>query len=71
MLTHEIPINPCTKAVSMSLIRSVMMSQNKNGHCSVGTFIYFVWVTMGRKILKGDISAKEEDIESQVWLSRD
>jgi len=40
---------------------SVMTSKNKNGRCSVGTFLKFVWVTMGRKILNDNISAKEED----------
>ena len=35
----------------------------KNGRCSVGTFIKFVWATMGRKFLNGNISAKKEDIE--------
>jgi len=43
-----------------------MMLQNKNGRCSVGTFIIFVWATMGRKILNSDISAKKEDIELQL-----
>jgi len=42
---------------------SVMTSKNKNGRCSVGTFVKLVWVTMGRKILSNHISAKEEDIE--------
>ena len=46
-----------------ALLLSVMMSKNKIGCCSVGTFIKFVWATMGRKILNNDISAKEEDIE--------
>ena len=40
-----------------------MMPKNKNGHCSVGTFVKFVWATIGRKILNNDISAKKEDIE--------
>ena len=35
----------------------------KNGRCSVGTFVKFVWATMGRKFLNGNISAKKEDIE--------
>ena len=34
-----------------------------NGRCSVGTFVNFVWATMGRKFLSDHISAKEEDIE--------
>jgi len=42
---------------------SVITSKNKNGHYSVGTFVKFVWATMGRKILNNDISAKEEHIE--------
>ena len=37
--------------------------RNKNGRCSVGTFIKFVWATMGRKFLNGNISAMKEDIE--------
>ena len=37
--------------------------RHKNGCCSVGTFVKFVWATMGRKILNGNISAKKEDIE--------
>ena len=43
-----------------------MTSKNKNGRCSVGTFIKFVWATIGRKILNDDISTKEEDIEFQL-----
>ena len=37
--------------------------RHKNGRCSVGTFVKFVWATMGRKILNGNISAKKENIE--------
>ena len=37
--------------------------RHKNGRCSVGTFVKFVWATMGRKFLNGDISAKKEDIK--------
>ena len=40
-----------------------LTSKNKNGRCSVGTFVKFVWATMKTKILNNDISAKEEDIE--------
>jgi len=40
-----------------------MTSQNKNDRFSVGTYINFVWMTMGRKILSDDISGKKEDIE--------
>ena len=43
-----------------------MMSKNKNGYCCVGTFVKFVWVTMGdygKKILNNDVSAKEENIK--------
>jgi len=43
---------------------SLIHNDVPNGRCSVGTFINFVWATMGRKIiLNGDISAKKEDIE--------
>ena len=37
--------------------------RHKNGRCSVGTFVKFVWATMGRKFLNGNISAKKENIE--------
>ena len=43
-----------------------MTSQNKNDHCSVGTFINFAWANMGRKILNGYISAKKENIELKL-----
>lgn len=36
---------------------SEMTSQNKNGHCSVRTF---VWATMGRKFWNDHISAKKD-----------
>ena len=42
---------------------SVVMSQNKNGRYSVGTFINFVWANMGRKFLNDHISATKGDIE--------
>jgi len=35
------------------------MSQHKNGGVSVGTFVNFVWVTIGEKILSDHISAKK------------
>ena len=37
--------------------------RHKNGHCSVGTFVKFVWATMRRKFLNGNTSVKTEDIE--------
>ena len=38
---------------------SALMSQHKNGGVSVGTFVNFVWVTIGEKILSDHISAKK------------
>ena len=37
--------------------------RHKNDCCSVGTSVKFVWATMGRKFLNGNISAKKEDVE--------
>jgi len=33
--------------------------QHKNGGVSVGTFVNFVWVTIGEKFLSDHISAKK------------
>ena len=59
MYIHARVNNAC--GCDMSFINNDIT--NKNGRCSVGTFINFVWATMGRKILSIHISAKEEDIE--------
>jgi len=40
---------------------SALTSQNQNGGVSVGTFVNFVWVTIGENFLNAHISAKEED----------
>ena len=38
---------------------SALTSQNKNGGVNVGTFVNFVWVTIGEKFLSDHISAKK------------
>ena len=45
---------------------SALTSQNKNGGVSVGTFVNFVWVTIGDFFLSDHISAKEEDKELKL-----
>jgi len=39
---------------------STLTSQNKNGGISVGTFVNFVWVTIGENFFNAHISAKED-----------
>jgi len=38
---------------------SALTSQHKNGGVSVGTFVNFVWVTIGEKYLSNHISVKK------------
>jgi len=40
---------------------AALTSQNKNGSVSVGTFVNFVWVTIGEKFFNAHILVKEED----------
>ena len=42
---------------------SALMSQHRNGDVSVGTFVNFVWVTIGENFSSDHISAKEENKE--------
>ena len=46
---------------SMSLIRNYVTDIKMA--TVVGTLVKFAWVTMGRKILNDNISAKKEDIK--------
>ena len=38
---------------------SALTSQHKNGGVSVGTFVNFIWVTIGENFLSDHISAKK------------
>ena len=59
--SYHSEINAIRFAVKWTL--PALTSQNKNGGVNVGTFINFVWVTIGENFLSHHISAKKEDIE--------
>ena len=54
---------PSTPAYHIQWTSSALTSQNENGGVSVGTFVNFVWMTIGENFLRDHISAKEEDKE--------
>jgi len=47
------------KPCSFQWTLSALMSQHKNGGVSVGTFVNFVWVTIGENFLSDHISTKK------------
>ena len=58
---HTVPPHYILWLLCSEWTLSALTSQNKNGGISVGTFVNFVWVTIGEIFLSDHISAKEED----------
>jgi len=48
-----------TRILAIQWTLSALMSQNKNGGVSVGTFVNFVWVTIWEIFLSEHISTKK------------